>query len=462
MNVPPIRGRLRRAAERLEAASPAQIQETFASRTGLSAEFAAPRRKRLFTPAVTFWLFLAQLLSADGSCREALLRFLAQLCKQQGKTASPNTAAYCKARARLDTAEIKQAAGRLAARVEDQGRPWLWKDRRVRVADGTGVSMPDTPANQRAWPQQKGKPGCSFPVMRLVGLFCLATGALIGVAYGALTVGETILMQSLWPLLAEGDVLLADRGFCSFAEWVLLVRRGVDCVMRKNARRKNSAVLKTLGPHDRIVEWKKSGVRPRWMAEADWRRLPETMVVRELKVNVDVPGFRTQIVWVATTLLDDQKYTAADLAELYRRRWRVEVYFRDIKITMGMDVLRCKTPAMVEKELWMRIIAYNLIRGLMAEAAREHGGDPLRMSFKTTAALIRTWSPLLARSDLEPQTRHRIHIAFLYYIARAKLPFRPNRSEPRARKRRPKNYQLLNKPRGQFREIMHRNKYGRA
>lgn len=460
--MPPKKGRLHRAAARFANTTLARVREVFAPRLDLPEDFGSPKRQRLFAPATTFWLFLAQILSADGSCQETLLGFLAELFLEQGKTASPNTSAYCQARARLKLGELKGVARALAGKVESKSEPWLWKDRRVRVVDGTGVSMPDTASNQKAWPQQKGKPGCSFPVMRLVGLFSLATGALIDIAYGALTVGETILMQSLWPLLAPGDVLLADRGFSSFAEWVLLGRRGVDCVMRKNARRKNSAVIKILGPNDRIVEWRKSGKRPRWMDEATWRGLPESLRVREVKVNVDVPDFRTQVVWVVTTLIDHQKYPASELAELYRRRWRVEICFRDIKITMGMDVLRCKSSEMVEKELWMHVIAYNLIRGLMTEAAREHGENPERLSFKGTAAALRQWSPLLAQTGIEPGERMRIYAALLHYIAQAKVPDRPNRVEPRAKKRRPKNYQLLNKPRKEFKEIGHRNKYRRA
>jgi hypothetical protein len=452
-----------KAAKSFDGAGLGQIQDAFAPWLELPGDFGAPKRKRLFPPATTFWLFLAQVLSADGSCVEALARFLAELFHQRGKTASPNTAAYCNARARLKTPEIEAAARGLAHRVEAQGEPWRWKQRRVRVADGTGVSMPDTPSNQRAWPQSsRSKPGCSFPVMRLVGLFGLATGALIDIAYGALTVSETALMRSLWPLLAPGDVLLADRGFCSFADLFLLGKRGVDCVMRKNARRKNAAVIERLGRNDRIVEWRKSGKQPRWLDEAQWRELPESMTVREVKVNVDVPGFRTQVIWVTTTLLDHHQYPAEDLAQLYRRRWRVEIFFRDIKITMGMDVLRCKSPAMVEKELWMRVIAYNLVRALMVEAAREHDQNPERLSFKRTVAMLRQWSPLLARTGLAPRERKRIYDALLHYIAKVKVPDRPNRVEPRARKRRPKNYQLLNKPRWEFKEIMHRNKYRKA
>jgi hypothetical protein len=461
--MPRTREGLRQAAAKFERAGLRRIQGVFAGRLDLPDDFGAPRRRRLFTPAAVFWLFLAQVLSADGSCRETLWGFLAELFAAQGRTASPNTAAYCKARARLKTHEIKGLARDLAGRVEAQGKPWSWRGRRVRVADGTGVSMPDPPANQKAWPQSaKAKPGCSFPVMKMVGLFSLATGALLDLAHGALAVHETTLMRTLWPLLEKGDLLLADRGFCSFADFFLLARKGVDCVMRKNARRINAAVIKALGPNDHIVGWKKARLKPKWMDERTWSELPETMTVREVKVNVDLPGFRTQILWVVTTLLDHHKYPAAALAELYRRRWRVEIFFRDIKITMKMDVLRGQTPAMVEKELWMRVIAYNLIRGLMAEAAAASGENPERISFKGTVSALRQWAPMLAQTDIGPESKRPLYAALLHYLARDKVPSRPNRIEPRARKRRPKNYQLLNKPRHEFKEIMHRNHYRRA
>jgi hypothetical protein len=454
---------LRTQTKQLAHASLDQIREAAAGWLPLPEDFGRPKRHRLFSPTVTFGLFLAQILSPDGSCRETVMRFLASLFLQTGKTASTNTAAYCQARARLSSGELRSTARQLADRVEAKGSQWLWRGRRVRVADGSGLSMPDTPSNQKQWPQSsRAKPGCGFPVMRVVGLFALATGALIDLASGALTVSERTLLRSLWPLLEIGDVLLADRGFCSFADFVLLARRGVDSVMRKDARRLNAAVIERLGKNDRIVEWRKTGVRPKWMDERNWRELPESLWVREVKVEVPFPGFRTRTLWVVTTLLDRRAYPAGELARLYRRRWQVEIFFRDIKITMGMDVLRCQTPAMVEKEVWMRTIAYNLIRGLMAEAAAKHGERPERISFKGTVAALRQWAPIMARINDDDGEGPEIYAAFLYYLVKNKLQSRPGRFEPRARKRRPKTYQLLNKPRRDFREIMHRNKYRKA
>jgi hypothetical protein len=337
--------------------------------------------------------------------------------------------------------------------------PWLWHGRRVMVADGTGLSMPDTPENQRAWPQPgKTRPGCGFPVMRVCALFSLATGAMAGLAHGPLAVHERTLFRKLWRLLRKGDVLLGDRGFCSYADFFLLSRMGVDCVTRKHQRRKNARVIQKLGKNDRIVQWAKSGVRPKWLAPMTWLSLPETLTVREVVVHVWYPGFRTQALVLSTTLLDPRQYPSSSLADLYLRRWQVELHFRDIKTTLGMDVLSCRTPKMAETELWMYVIAYNLVRAVMLEAALLGSVPYQRISFKGTLSTLRQWAAVLASPALGTATRAELLDYMLSCIAADKLPLRPGRSEPRARKRRPKNYQLLNKPRATFKETPHRNR----
>jgi len=323
--------------------------------------------------------------------------------------------------------------------------------------------MPDTPDNQAQWPQPKqAKPGCSFPVMRIVGLFSLATGVLIDLAHGPLAVHERTLLRRLWHRLSPGDVLLTDRGFGSYVEFHLLGRKGVDCVMRRSGRRKPGEVVKRLGPRDRIVRWKKAAVRPEWLEPGAWEAVPETLLVREVTVHVEEPGLRTRTIEVVTTILDPGQYPAHEIAALYRRRWRVELHLRDIKTTMGMDVLSCRTPSMVEKELWMYVIAYNLIRAVMAQAALTGQGDRERISFKGAVSTLRQWAPVLAGPGLDGRRRLDLYEAMIYYISRDVVPLRPDRLEPRARKRRPKNYQLLNRPRAGFREIQHRSKYTKA
>ncbi len=418
--------------------------------------------KGSFPPSTTFWIFLSQVFSQDASCREVLREFLAWIAVEKGKVASPNTAGYCKARARLEIKNIedvnRQVLRETQAKESDEN---LWHGRRVKVVDGSGISMPDTPDNQQAWPQPAGaKPGCSFPVMRIVAVFSLVTGSLIALANDCLRVHERTLFHRLWDEFEPGDVVLADRGFCSFADFYLLLEKGVDCVMRNNQRRTvGITLIKKLYKNDRIIEWHKMRDCPKWIQQDQWDAIPNRMTVREITVQVDAPGFRTKRIVIVTTLLDTKTYTASDFADLYMRRWRAELYLRDIKTTMGMDILRCKSPEMVEKEMWMHIVAYNMVRALMQEAAKTHNVLCDRISFKGTISTVRTWANSLALGCL-PKTKHRaLYELMILYIAKDPISNRPNRSEPRARKRRPKNYQLLNKPRYLFKEIKHRNKY---
>jgi hypothetical protein len=433
-----------------------------------------------FSPSRVFWLFLAQAFAAGGPCREAVRRLGAWLAalrtrsgqdkrprrrskKAPGKARtviSPRTAGYCKARKRLPQKDLDAVHAALAksARSERLGRG-LWRGRPVKVVDGSGLSMPDTPQNQALYPQTKrARKGCSFPVMRVVALFCLGTGVLIDLAKGSLFISERALFRALWGLLEAGDVILADRGFCGFAEFLFLKRRGVDCVMRAHQRRTvGKSRHKRLGKGDWLVLWHRSKPAPNWIEKALWQSLPATMLVREITFTVPVKAFRTRSITVATTLLDPVEFPAEAFAELYRRRWQVELFLRDIKITTGMDILTCKTPAMIHKELTMHQIAYNLIRLTMLEAAAQREVPVETLSFKGTLASLREWAPHF--SALPSRARRNLWTSLLDAIASDPLPHRPNRAEPRARKRRPKNHQLLNKPRRFFKEIHHRNRY---
>jgi hypothetical protein len=406
-----------------------------------------------------FWLFLAQVLAADHACRETVRHFLGWLALA-GKSASARTAGYCQARARLRQADLDAAHAHLARKIRAAHLPQrLWFGRPVTVVDGSGLSMPDTPRNQQRYPQTKrARPSCSFPVMRVVALFCLGTGVLIRLAQGALCVSERALFRSLWEELQAGDVVLADRGFCGYAEFYFLRRRGVDSVMRNHQRRTvGKTVLQALGPGDRLILWHKSKSGPVWPDPATWRTLPDTLTLREIAFQVAVNGFRVEAITVVTTLLDPEAFPASAFADLYRRRWRAELFLRDIKTTMGLDILRCKTPEMVQKELTMHLIAYNLVRLTMLEAAHDQGASFERLSFKGTLVTLRQWAPIFAAAT--PRARDGLWPSLLRYLAADRLPHRPNRVEPRARKRRPKNYQLLNQPRRLFKEIHHRNKY---
>jgi len=423
----------------------------------LGGDFGACRRKRLYTPARTFWLFLSQVMSGDCSCRETTRGFLGRLCAGKALKASVKTAGYCKARVRLPVKDIMRVNRTLVRKIgSGEGR---WRGREVKVIDGTCVSMPDTIRNGEIWPQPKGaKAGCGFPVMRLVAMFSLFSGVMVDCSLGSLHAGERRLFRRLWRILKPGEVVLGDRGFCDYASFWLLGRFGVDCVMRKHQRREGKAIRR-FGKGDYLMEWRKNGNKPAWLSGKDWESVPASMLVREIKVNVNIKGFRTKIVTIATTLTDYRSFRAQDFAYLYFKRWSVELYLRDIKGALGMDVLRCKSPEMVVKELWMKIIGYNLIRAVMLEAGRRGGVSAGRLSFEGTLGTLRQWLPLLSGPDTSKNRRDFLYGAMLDCIARDEVPLRPGRSEPRARKRRPKKYQLLTRPREVFHETPHRGRY---
>lgn len=415
-----------------------------------------------FPPGRTFWLFLWQVFSADHSCQQAVLAFLAWLAANGKPQASSNTAAYCTARKRLKRHAIDAAHQALLAHLGVSPHSQrTWCGRTVKVVDGSGLSMPDTPQNQQRYPQGKSqKPGCGFPQLRLVALFSLATGALLQYACGDRHTHERTLFRSLWNSLTRGDVVLADRGFCGFGDFHALLERGVDSVMRLHQRRtKGVRLLKRLGRGDTLVQWTKARPCPKWLTKEQWHNFPATLTVRHITFMPNIPGLRTKKITVATTLCDPRQYPPQAIAELYRRRWMCEVCLRDIKITMGMDILRCKTPDMVQKELAMHVIGYNLVRLTLLDAATQNNLDPERISFKTTLQALRQWAP---RLDCAPAAHHQsLYTAMLDAIARAPLPLRPNRTEPRAKKRRAKNYQLLTEPRNTFKECPHRNRYAK-
>lgn len=328
------------------------------------------------------------------------------------------------------------------------------------MVDGTSVSMPDTNANQEAYPQPSGqKEGCGFPVMRLVVSFCLASGMLLSCRKGDLNVHERTLWHQMWHEYDEGDVVLADCGFCSYADYHLLSQRGVDCLMRIHQARKEKKIIKRFNKNDRLVEWQKAKNRPKWITKEQWEQIPEQMTVRHVNVNIDIPGFRTKNFVLATTLRKEKKYPPQALAALYLRRWKVELFIRHIKTTMRMDILRCKTPTMVHKELTLFLIAYNLIRILIWEAVLEKEIDPFRISVAGTSAIIRQWAPILAYIQ-DQELRARLAKQMMELIAAELIPKRLNRKrQPRVLKRRMKNFQLLTKPRNEFMEIEHRHKY---
>jgi hypothetical protein len=309
---------------------------------------------------------------------------------------------------------------------------------------------------------QSQQPGCGFPLLKIVGVFSLASGALLGYAKGNKHSAELPLLFRLRSLFQKGDLLLADRGFCSYVVMALLEMLGVACLFRLHHARPNDLREGIrLGKKDRLVVWRKPQQKPRYLPKALWRRVPEELTVRVLRVKLEIPGFRTQTVTLATTLSDAEAYPAEELAGLYLRRWRIELWWRHLKTSMGMEVLRCKTPAMLHKELEMYLMGYNLIRCLMAEAAALHGQPLEQLSFKGSVDAVRQYSPLIAQARSVKKQR-RLVKDLLRVLALDLVPQRPGRQEPRVVKRRPKPYPLLNKPRRSFREISHRSRYRKA
>ena len=422
-------------------------------------------RERVFSPQVTFWAFVAQVLSPDSPCREAVRRVEAwwqRTAKDAFAGISASSGAYCRARGRLDLQTLELVARQLAWNLERRvlGQERLLGQRPVKIVDGTMLSMPDTPANQAAWPQSRNqKPGLGFPAMKLVGLFSLASGALLESVTGTLHEHENTLFRSLFGKLQRGDVLLGDRGFCSFVVLASLLGRGVDSLMRLHAmRRADFRRGRRLGHDDRLVAWEKPAQRPPHWSEEDFAALPAKLAVRLIRLRVSAAGFRTKTVVLATTLVDPVAYPAETLRALYAERWQVEGHFFQIKEILAMDVLRCKSPHLIEREVAIHRIAYNLVRVLMQSSAHAHGVPLGRISFKGSVDALRHWSSAIAAAGAQPKKQDALIEQLLAVIAHDPVPERPKRSEPRARKRRPKNYHLLTRPRRKMGNVPRRNR----
>lgn len=431
---------------------------------------AKARRERLYPPVTLFWAFLYQVLNPAMSCQEVVGKVRAWVISSRKKLKKPSlgTASYCEARSAVLSIRLLQAVfeallGHLSRRADSA---WLWCGHRVKVIDGTSFSMPDTTANQRRWPQPRmQKKGCGFPVAKMLGVFCLSTGAWLGHALSKWRAHDLSLWHRLSHLLGRGDVLLGDAGFCAYALMAELHERGVHSVFRLHqARPKDLRQGRSLGRHQSLQIWSKRPQPPPrspWTLRA-WARLPAQLEVRIVQVVLEKKGFRTRCVWIATTLTDPVRYPVQKLAELYFRRWSIELFYRDIKTTMHMEVMRTKTPEMIEKELLMHAIAYNMIRALILESATVHQQELGRISFKGAADLLRQWLPHATACHERPRKLACWHDELLEAIASVRNPLRPGRQEPRAKKRRPKSYQLLTSPRHQFQEIPHRERYRAA
>jgi len=408
----------------------------------------------IYSPAVTIWVFLAQCLSSDHSCRDAVARLIGWRLAQGLDPCSAETGAYCTAREGLPEEACLQLVRDTGRRVDEEAPAvWSWLGRRVLAVDGSTITMPDTAANQAEYPQLSNqKRGCGFPIARIVVAFSLAVGTVLDAAIGKYQgkqTGENSLFRTLHDMLQERDVVLADRYFSGWFDLALLKQRGVDSVVRKHQLRPTDfRAGQRLGQDDHLVHWDKP-TRPDWMSQEQYETLPDSLTVREVRVHVEQKGFRTRVLIVVTTLLDPEEIPAAEIATLYRRRWQAELNLRSLKIVLQMDHLRCKTPHRVRNEFYMHLVAYNLIRQMMAVAASKAGVEPWTVSFKGTLQTINNLLPLLSTSVSTAEWCE----ALLHAIATHAVGDRPDRFEPRLRKRRRKKYMLLREPRENYKRI---------
>jgi IS4 transposase len=403
-------------------------------------------RDRIFSPLITLSAFLSQALSSDPSCRNAVAKVLAERVAQGKPPCSSNTKSYCEARLRLPTSLVRRLVretGRLLHLKSEEG--WKWKGRSVKLVDGTTVSMPDTPENQKMYPQPEGqKEGVGFPIARLVAIISLSCGAVLDVAIGphkGKETGEHALLRQILGSISAGDIILGDRYYCSYFLIVMLQRLGADSVFQIHGSRKSDFRRgKHLGKKDHIVIWEKPKQRPAWMNESMYRQMPDTLTIREIKITGKV---------ITTTLLYPKEVTRKEIGELYMERWLIEVDFRFIKTVLQMDVLRCKTPDMVCKEIWVHLLAYNLIRTVMAQAAHRYNLPPRTLSFKGTLQQLNAFKDTFLRTA--EKSLPIVYGYLLEGIISHRVGNRPGRSEPRAVKRRRKPYPLLTKPREEAR-----------
>jgi hypothetical protein len=409
----------------------------------------------IYTPIVTLCLFLSQVIDPDHSCRASVARLIAWRVFRGLPPCDEDTGTYCDARKRLPTAVVRRLVHETARRGEAEAPDsWLWRGRRVYLVDGTTVSMPDTPANQAAFPQPRAqKRGLGFPIARLAVLIGLWTGLARELAMGPYKgkeTGETALFRKMLDALRVGDVVVGDRCFGSYFMLAELSRRGIDGAFRMHQKRKcDFRRGRILGQSDHVVEWTKPA-RPDWMSESEYSIYPDVICIRELKYNISVPGYRTNALTVTTTLLDVEAYPAAELATLYGGRWHIETDLRSIKCAMKMDVLRCKTPEMVEKEMWIHLLGYNLIHRAMLRSAAEAGLAPRDVSFTGALQTMTAFQDALRWTEKEE--RPRLWAALLAAIGGHHVGNRPGRVEPRAVKRRPKPHKILTVPRREARK----------
>ncbi|MBE9193732.1 IS4 family transposase [Gloeocapsopsis crepidinum LEGE 06123] len=417
------------------------------------AELKNKYKKRLFDPLITVWAFLSQVLDTDKTCHNSVSKIIAHLAGSEVEIPSTDTSAYCQARARLPEKLLEKLFNYSGQNLEDKiTQEHLWCGRNIKVIDGSTVSMPDTVENKKEYPQPSTqKEGCGFPIAKIGVIFSLATGAAVALCIDILNTHDIKLARKLYSFLKPNDVLLGDRAFCAYADIAAITKLGCDVIFRK--RRSRTTTMrkgKIVGDCDKLVTWYKPQRCPTGLSQDEFLALPPNITVREIYYYIIIPGFRTSSVSLITTLLEPATYSTLEIVGLYGKRWDVELDLRHLKTTLGMDVLRCKTPSMVRKEIHVYLLAYNLLRSLMWQAGNTYNTSPNRLSLQGTRHHLLNFIPKLEAAN--SKKRLPLYRSLLKIIVHKVVPDRPARSEPRVTKRRPKAYPRLTKPRQELRK----------
>ena len=408
----------------------------------------------IYSVSVMLWSFLGQVLrdGKEASCQAAVARISAFKGQRGEPVPTSDTGDYCRARSKLSEAAVHDLSVEIAAEAEAQCLPkWLWKGRHAKLVDGFTFTMPDTAKNQACYPSPRTqKKGVGLPIARVAAILSLASACVLNLAVGPYKgkeTGETALLRELLSSFQQGDIAIMDRYYCSFMMIALLCGRGIDvCTRIHHLRKVDFRRGRRLGHYDHVIHWTRPQ-RPDWMDEQTYNTIPETLELREIRYNINQPGFRTQSFDVVTTLLDVNEYSKEEIAQLYGFRWNAELDIRSVKQTLHLDHVRCKSPEMVRKELWTTILAYNLIRITAAAAASLHDRQPRQISFTATCQyLFSTWMLRACQHanphDLELEARQ-----MLRQISECRVANRPGRVEPRVIKRRQNQYDLMLEPR---------------
>jgi Transposase DDE domain len=406
-------------------------------------------RNSIYTPVVTIWAWLSQVLDTDKSLRNTVGRVLLWLGESNAELPSVDTGAYAKARQRLPSSVLEEILAESAKQLQKLIPPEnYWCGHQLKAFDGTTVSMEDTAANQMIYPQpDTQKLGCGFPLVRLVAWFCIVTGAVISVAIAPYLTSEWELSRLMYKLLNPGDLVVADSAYGTYVDLALIKENLAHAVFHKHhARNIDFSQGIILGKRDHIITWQKPKKCPNSMPEEDFIALPDSIEVREVEISIEQKGFRAKKIILVTTLLDPKRYTKSKLAELYRLRWSsTEVNFKHIKTTLAMEKIAAKTPDMVRKDIIMHLIAYNLLRAVMIEAVVSTDLSPLRLSLQGTRQHFNHFKASVSNAcTTEIKRLYKVMLSIIYCEW---IPLRPGRAEPRVIKRRPKSFPRMQQPR---------------